>query len=716
MNEKVSATQVLTGLLADGDELQRCLSAQALGHIGEIAALQPLIARLRDEDEDVRMDAVEALGRLGDTRAEVVLCGHFAGADSGEERVAVLEALGRLGGARARDLLLNVATGRDEGWDGFQEDGWDSYWDAQFVCVEALGRLGDRRAVPVINELLKDESGQELSGAALKALSRLGEPGLEALIALLGHAATPVRRKAAALLASRGGAETREALVAALVDGDAGVRAAALAALSQAAAPLPWETAAPLLADGSALVRGEAVRFLPRSTGRVPEQAWAPLLNDPEPEVRREVVAALSVLAGPGAMPHLLAAADDPDQEVVCAAIGGLRETVSPEGWRVLRALPRDKARPGAVRVWAAWALSQDSHPQSRSALLELLGDSDQAVRFAALEGLTNLAWDGALEFLTSVVRGEVVSAPPDGETASSATMEEKTGVEEKPAEHARHPEHSTLAAILFEARARARPEDDPTAAPLNGEESHFLALAEERIRTNQALLRPRRAPPHLDIRVQAARLLGERAAAKTAHPPGGRALLDAREALVEALDEPYPALRSQAAEALGRIGEESAVGPLLAVAHSPGREVRLAVVRALAAIGGTEAARALPGLWPEPDDLVRRELVLALGAPDALEAVPLLREALEDRDSEIVKEAAAALLRQRELSAVPAILAAMGRAPGYNWRGIGAELAAAAPEEGFRLLNAALADPARAAGHGMAIGLLEEMALYGSR
>ena len=44
----------------------------------------------------------------------------------------------------------------------------------------------------------------------------------------------------------------------------------------------------------------------------------------------------------------------------------------------------------------------------------------------------------------------------------------------------------------------------------------------------------------------------------------------------------------------------------------------------------------------------------------------------------------------------------------------IGDELSQAAPEESLRLLRAALADPAQPVLHGLAIGLLEEMALHG--
>jgi hypothetical protein len=55
----------------------------------------------------------------------------------------------------------------------------------------------------------------------------------------------------------------------------------------------------------------------------------------------------------------------------------------------------------------------------------------------------------------------------------------------------------------------------------------------------------------------------------------------------------------------------------------------------------------------------------------------------------------------------------ALGKSPGHRWHEIGEELAKAAPEESLRMLGAALADPAQSVLHGLAIGLLEEMALH---
>ncbi len=709
MNEKVSATQVLTGLLADGDELQRCLSARALGRIGARDALKPLLAMLADEDEDVRSDAVEALGLLGDARAVSPLRAHYSRCGSGEEKVAVLEALGRLGGARACVLLRRVAGHRDEEWDLLVEDDWDSYWDAQLAAVEALGRLGDPRAVPVITAVLEDENSQEISGAALKALSLLGPAGRKALAARLAGGSAVERRKAAELLAGRSGSGTRKALRTALADSEEGVRAAALAALAQARQPPPWEMVKPLLLDDSPMVRKEAVKILPRCPAPVPQEAWLPLLQDSEAEVRGELVKALPALLDGKARPYLVRALADPSQEVACTAVAGLEQVGGPEIRDALSALLREKERDDVVRVRAVQALARGEGPQGGPPLLGLLDDPHRAVRLAALEGLAGKMEGGAVGFLTTVVRGGMAASPgrKDGAAAPDTRGKRLGGAASTSAPAAqrvasRDVEQSTLAAVMADAGAGAQLEVETRAADLTAEDTRFLALAEERTRINELLLCPRRLAPQMDLRVQAARLLG-------GHDAG-----EAIEALAEALQVPEPTLQREAAETLGRIGDVRSVKPLLGLLDSPDRNVRLTAVRALAGMADGGAAQALADRWPDPDPLVRRELILALGAGEGAGIVPMLHGALDDEDCETVKTAAAALLRRGELSALPAILAALGRSPGYRWREIGAELAKAAPEESLRILKTALADPAQSAFHGAAVGLLEEMALHG--
>ncbi|NDJ33748.1 MAG: HEAT repeat domain-containing protein [Chloroflexi bacterium] len=65
---------------------------------------------------------------------------------------------------------------------------------------------------------------------------------------------------------------------------------------------------------------------------------------------------------------------------------------------------------------------------------------------------------------------------------------------------------------------------------------------------------------------------------------------------LIETLEHPDSDVRARAATALGVIGEQGAVKPLLAGLHDPSDIVREACVRALGRIGGAEAAEGLVG------------------------------------------------------------------------------------------------------------------------
>lgn len=703
MNEPIGPTRVLIERLLQGDDRQRCLAAQALGRIGAKNALQPLLAALRDDDEDVRADVVEALGSLGDCSALAPLRDYYDHAQSGEEKVEILLALERLGGGEVFELLVRVAGQRGKEWDFFDLDDWDHYWDAQLLAIEALGRTGDPRAVPAIVAALADEDGQEVAGPGLQALARLGAPGRRALVQRLGRGSPPERRQAAALLAQRSTAKTRAALRAALADSDAGVRAAALGGLVAYGLPLEPELIERQLRHPAGAVRKEAVGALALVSPPLPEAVWTPLLRDSEPEVRRQVVAALPALLGGRALEWLVRASEDSHPEIACAAIFALQAIGGEAARAALMTLVRDKERVAAARVAATQALAENPAPEERAFLLGLLADPDRAVRFAALESLGAVGEQEGGRFLLSVaLDGGVDPAPPgeakpaQAEPAPETRRPNPLGDKAQAAE----PENSTLAAILAGSRGANDPQPLPEPPPLSKAESAFLALARKNTRANEELLRPARLTAGMDVRVQAVRLLGDAA-------PDG-----AVEVLTQALDTPEPALQREAAEALGRIGDSRAAAAVIPLLEAPQNEVRLAAVRALGALGGAGVGAAVARLRPDPDPLVRREVLQALEAADGQAYLPQLQDGLEDSDGEVVKTAALALLRQRGFSSVPPVLTAMGRHPAHHWRGIGAELARTAPEDGARLIADALRDPSQKAFHGAAIGLLEEMAL----
>lgn len=116
----------LIRLLGDRNEEVRNFSTVMLGEIGSRDAVGPLIETLRDPDANVRHGAAEALGRIGDRGALQPLL----------------------------DLLR------------------DDFWQ-QYPAIVALGEMRDNRAVPRLVELLDDEM---LGEPVIDALGKIGDP------------------------------------------------------------------------------------------------------------------------------------------------------------------------------------------------------------------------------------------------------------------------------------------------------------------------------------------------------------------------------------------------------------------------------------------------------------------------------------------------------------------------------------------------------------
>lgn len=128
--------------------------------------------------------------------------------------------------------------------------------------------------------------------------------------------------------------------------------------------------------------------------------------------------------------------------------------------------------------------------------------------------------------------------------------------------------------------------------------------------------------------------------------------------ALVDLLDDADPAVRSAAAEAVGRMKIGSAVAPLIDALKDPSPEVRREAAGALARIEDLSAVEALRRvLVSDPSRGVRKAAAWALGETESAAAVDALEEALDDADDRWVeKRIARALGETRRPSAVPVL------------------------------------------------------------
>jgi HEAT repeat protein len=141
--------------LTDSDFRVRLQVARALGHLGDGRAVELLIACVRNEqeDDDVRAASPRSPKDLGDACAVESLIPCLQWSDEGPHRTAAAaaEALGRLGDRRAVEPLLASLRDPDP---GIREE-----------AVWALGQMGDARAIAPLCALLGSLDAERLSSS-----------------------------------------------------------------------------------------------------------------------------------------------------------------------------------------------------------------------------------------------------------------------------------------------------------------------------------------------------------------------------------------------------------------------------------------------------------------------------------------------------------------------------------------------------------------------
>ncbi|MCL6416552.1 HEAT repeat domain-containing protein [Aestuariirhabdus sp. Z084] len=223
----------LIALLDQGDEVDRCNAAQALGRLGDSRAKDALYNHLQDEDLDVCVDAAQALGVLGDEEATRGLVEALAYHCAGDVKLAAAKALNERGGSIAMEALRPLVLERPEDMDTGESEGWDDWWDLQLEAVKAMGNHGHQAAMDEIDALLDDEDCQDIESEALKALALMGAPGTERLKQRLQDATPRSQRRIATALGHSHNDEALSVLTDLLASPRAEVREASCRALSK---------------------------------------------------------------------------------------------------------------------------------------------------------------------------------------------------------------------------------------------------------------------------------------------------------------------------------------------------------------------------------------------------------------------------------------------------------------------------------------------------
>ena len=151
------AVDALIGALSDGARTVRSAAAWVLGEIGDVRAVEPLIASLADGVEDVRVAARRALVRIGAPAVEPLIAA-LRGSRDWEVYMCDMSAqtLVDMGATAVEPLIAALG---------------DEDMLVRWTAAEALGKIGDRRAVAPLVSALDDRGVRQ---AASEALGLLG--------------------------------------------------------------------------------------------------------------------------------------------------------------------------------------------------------------------------------------------------------------------------------------------------------------------------------------------------------------------------------------------------------------------------------------------------------------------------------------------------------------------------------------------------------------
>lgn len=370
-------TKTITGIGPSPREATRALVA-----IGP-PALDAVIPLLSDKRDHIRSRAAEIICRIGGPRAGKALLAHLDGTDR-YVRSGILQALRTQGARPSPELLLPLLS--------------DSDPQVRGQAAEALGRTRDPRAVAPLMARLGVEndcdvvtaSGWNTVVAVERGLFELGAPAVGPLLEAVRSSDTTLRGRAMMLLGLMDDPRANEWRLAALDDPDPSVRAAAVRAYARPSDTSEMETY---------LVAGRAAPLVDRRA--LPGLLRALKRNDVQ--TRAAAAAALGHLGTRGAVSALLAAREDGSLQVRRQALIALAETDDPRARQAVLAAFRDPDLEQA----AVWAVKSNRCRYAAENLIAIVADTsrEKGQRALAADALRDTADPAALPALREVLR-----------------------------------------------------------------------------------------------------------------------------------------------------------------------------------------------------------------------------------------------------------------------------------------------------------------------
>ena len=140
------------------DASVRDAAADTLAAIG-VLAVEPLIAVLGHRNSGVRMASAKALAAIGMLAVEPLVVALRS--KNSVVRMSVIGALAQIGTLVLEPLIKTLGAENEQGY-------------VRVAVAEALGQLGDTRAINPLTVALRSDRDAEVRAAAAKALERLG--------------------------------------------------------------------------------------------------------------------------------------------------------------------------------------------------------------------------------------------------------------------------------------------------------------------------------------------------------------------------------------------------------------------------------------------------------------------------------------------------------------------------------------------------------------
>lgn len=586
-----SAASLLEPLLRAPDPYLRARAAATLGRINNSAATEALIRALDDEEDQVKRAVATALGEMKAPQAVDPLL-KLIQEEKGSPtvRIAAAAALGRIGDRRATPVI-EKALGKlgDASFDAWQ-------------LAAALHRLGNRDFLSRISEVLKSEFADTRRAVFTTLIDLADSRALPAMLEMArSRESDPTLRLALARgLARFEGEEASAALIALLDDREPHVRVAAVESLA-------------------------AIERFSRNSGSDSIQALAVLLKKERSEV---VIAAINTALASfdrsRVADALLSNLDGGANPNVKGALAGIDVTVDKLKGQLASEEPSDRLRaaemlgrlgdPGAVpALIEALDVSRESPLRAKAAsVLGLLKDRravdplmaaarapERNVKVAAITALGQVGDYSASDTLFEAAKDKdeaVRTAAVDALAGLGVTVERLSG---------------DLSGSTWQVRAAA-----------------LTSLARLGDRKASAMVINSFKDPDARVRVEAVRALATLAA------EGDRGAVDA---FISVLSDSNSDVRMQSAIALGRFKDSRAVGSLTTLLSDRDSQVNLAAAESLARMQDPRVIRLLVDSLDNADWRVRARaaqvLAFSPSAASSAGAVVPLVNAMRDKD-----------------------------------------------------------------------------------